>query len=126
MTDTVMKEANKPTDAGPSEPTAPAAPTSDTDILRELGYDVTGLSVEQIRNRVKMIENNVRLMQSEKQRINSEIKRTAERVKENNEKIKLNKGLPYLVANVVEVCEYPCTKKKKKKKKLFCIFKLQK
>ena len=104
MADVVMKDANKPSE--PAAPSAPTAPTSDTDVLKELGYDVTDLTTAQIKNRVQMIENNIQLMKSEKVRIMSEIARTAERVKENNEKIKLNKGLPYLVANVVEVMSH--------------------
>ena len=108
MADVTMKEKNKTTDGGPSQPVAPVQPTSDSDVLKDLGYDVTGLTLKQIDNRSKMIENNVRLMKSEHQRIQSEIKRTADRVKENKEKIKLNKSLPYLVANVVEVECYVC------------------
>ena len=83
-----------------SNSTAPGPPT---DELKQLGYDVSDLTTAQIKNRISMIKNNIVVMRSEKQRINSEIRRTNERVKENNEKIKLNKGLPYLVANVVEV-----------------------
>merc|ERR1719181_781845 len=39
--------------------------------------------------------------------IQQEAQMKKDRIKENNEKIKLNKTLPYLVANIVEVLELP-------------------
>lgn len=45
--------------------------------------------------------------QDELQRLNLELQTTKEKTKENQEKIKLNKQLPYLVANIVEVCSAP-------------------
>lgn len=38
------------------------------------------------------------------QRTNLELDSFKEKIKENQEKIKLNKQLPYLVGNIVEVC----------------------
>lgn len=43
-------------------------------------------------------------MKSEILRINNELQTQKEKIKENTEKIKVNKTLPYLVSNVVEVC----------------------
>lgn len=50
-----------------------------------------------------MLENNVRIMKSEVQRMRYERESQNEKIKENQDKIKLNKQLPYLVGNVVEV-----------------------
>ena len=41
--------------------------------------------------------------QDELQRTNLELESFKEKIKENQEKIKLNKQLPYLVGNIVEV-----------------------
>jgi 26S proteasome regulatory subunit T5 len=41
--------------------------------------------------------------QDELQRMNLELQSVKEKIKENQEKIKLNKQLPYLVGNIVEV-----------------------
>lgn len=42
-------------------------------------------------------------LQEELQRTNLELDSFREKIKENQEKIKLNKQLPYLVGNIVEV-----------------------
>jgi 26S proteasome regulatory subunit T5 len=42
-------------------------------------------------------------MKSEILRINHDLTATKEKIKENTEKIKVNKTLPYLVSNVIEV-----------------------
>ena len=44
-------------------------------------------------------------MKSDLQRINHESRGQREKIRENVEKVKLNKQLPYLVGNVVEVLE---------------------
>lgn len=43
------------------------------------------------------------IMKSEILRINHDLTATKEKIKENTEKIKVNKTLPYLVSNVIEV-----------------------
>ena len=43
-------------------------------------------------------------MKSEVMRISHELQAQKEKIKENTEKIKVNKTLPYLVSNVIEVC----------------------
>ena len=71
---------------------------------------------EEIMNRIKMLENNIKAMRNEDKIIRHEmgtnsnlsisknqIGQVQAKVKENNDKIKLNKQLPYLVSNVVEV-----------------------
>ena len=45
----------------------------------------------------------LQIMKSEIMRINHELQAQKEKIKENQEKIKVNKTLPYLVSNVIEV-----------------------
>ena len=47
-------------------------------------------------------------MRSETLRLQHEQNVMKEKIRENGEKIKQNKVLPYLVANVVEVCNVAC------------------
>lgn len=56
-------------------------------------------------------------MKSEIVRLQHEQAAMKERIKDNKEKIKMNKQLPYLVGNVVEVSFFLCTKKKEKNAK---------
>jgi hypothetical protein len=63
------------------------------------------MTVGELRQRIHLINNDVRVMKSEVQRITHESRAQRDRIRENQEKVKLNKQLPYLVANVVEVLE---------------------
>jgi len=63
------------------------------------------MSTEEIVARTKLIENENRVLQMELQKLSAEKKMTLERTKENTEKIKLNKQLPYLVGNVIEILD---------------------
>jgi len=45
-------------------------------------------------------------LKEELQRTNLELESYKDKIKENQEKIKLNKQLPYLVGNIVEVAGY--------------------
>ena len=47
------------------------------------------------------------IMKSELMRISHELQAQKEKIKENTEKIKVNKTLPYLVSNVIEVTLLP-------------------
>lgn len=44
-------------------------------------------------------------MRTDDQRIKHELQAQKEKIKENTEKIKVNKTLPYLVSNVIEVSQ---------------------
>ncbi|TYZ60631.1 hypothetical protein PybrP1_004888 [[Pythium] brassicae (nom. inval.)] len=70
-----------------------------------LDPEILLMSNEELRQRIRLLDNDIRIMRSDIQRINHESNSQRERIKENNEKIKLNKQLPYLVANVVEILE---------------------
>lgn len=63
------------------------------------------MSVGELRQRIHLINNDIRVMKSDVQRITHESRSQRDRIRENQEKVKLNKQLPYLVANVVEILE---------------------
>ena len=63
------------------------------------------MSNDDIKTRIRLLENDCRIMKSDIQRINHETLNQKEKIKENLDKIKLNKQLPYLVGNVVEVLD---------------------
>jgi len=63
------------------------------------------MSVGELRQRIHLLNNDIRIMKSDVQRITHESRGQRDRIRDNQEKVKLNKQLPYLVANVVEVLE---------------------
>jgi 26S proteasome regulatory subunit T5 len=67
--------------------------------------ELADLTPDQITQRTKMLANNMRAMRSDLASLDQRIKEKNDLIKENTEKVKLNKQLPYLVANVVEVRE---------------------
>jgi hypothetical protein len=64
---------------------------------------LAALTTAQIQARVRMLDGNIRALNTESSRLDHERKVNEARLKENVEKIKLNKQLPYLISNVVEV-----------------------
>jgi len=70
-----------------------------------LDEEVLRMSTDDLRSRTQLLDNEIRIMRSEVQRINHSIQTLKDRIKENNERIKVNKTLPYLVSNVVELLE---------------------
>lgn len=63
------------------------------------------MSNGELRQRIHLLSNDIRVMKSDVQRITHESRGQRDRIRENQEKVKLNKQLPYLVANVVEILE---------------------
>lgn len=63
------------------------------------------MTASELRQRIHLLGNDIRIMKSDVQRITHESRGQRDRIKENQEKVKVNKQLPYLVANVVEVLE---------------------
>ena len=55
--------------------------------------------------RTRLLENEIRVLRDESNRLALDLQGEKEKVKENMEKIKLNKQLPYLVGNVVEILD---------------------
>ena len=87
--------------AEPEEAAAPAA--EDEEMLED--DETRHMTVGELRQRIHLLNNDIRIMKSDVQRITHESRGQRERIRENQEKVKLNKQLPYLVANVVEVLE---------------------
>ncbi|KAL3080306.1 hypothetical protein niasHS_012411 [Heterodera schachtii] len=71
----------------------------------EIDAEILQMSTDQIRERSLLLDNEIRIMRSEIQRINHSIQTLKEKTKENNERIKINKTLPYLVSNVIELLD---------------------
>jgi 26S proteasome regulatory subunit T5 len=63
------------------------------------------MTAGELRQRIHLINNDIRIMKSDVQRITHESRGQRDRIRDNQEKVKLNKQLPYLVANVVEILE---------------------
>ena len=63
------------------------------------------MSIGELRQRIHLLNNDIRIMKSDVQRITHESRAQRDRIRDNQEKVKLNKQLPYLVANVVEVLQ---------------------
>ncbi|KAL3122092.1 hypothetical protein niasHT_009385 [Heterodera trifolii] len=71
----------------------------------EIDAEILQMSTDQIRERSLLLDNEIRIMRSEIQRINHSVQTLKEKTKENNERIKINKTLPYLVSNVIELLD---------------------
>ena len=84
--------------AAASSSEQPPQPDAEDDETRHM-------SISELRQRTHLINNDIRVMKSDVQRITHDSRGQRERIRENQEKVKLNKQLPYLVANVVEVLE---------------------
>lgn len=67
--------------------------------------DIMRSNADDVLRRARLIENEMKMLKNEAVRLTHEQNALKERIKENNDKIKLNKQLPYLVGNVVEVCD---------------------
>jgi len=70
-----------------------------------LGEEVLRMSTEEVISRTRLLDNEVKIMKSEVMRISHELQSQKEKIKENAEKIKVNKTLPYLVSNVIELLD---------------------
>lgn len=71
--------------------------------------EVSSMSADDVVSRTRLLENEIRIMRLELTRISHEIQSQRDKIRENTEKIKVNKTLPYLVSNVIEVssCHLP-------------------
>merc|ERR1712121_19469 len=67
--------------------------------------DVMKMSSDEIVARTRLLDNDIRIMKSEIVRIQHEKQAQEDKIKENTEKIKVNKTLPFLVANVIEILD---------------------
>eukprot|EP00316_Scyphosphaera_apsteinii_P011811 CAMPEP_0119309082 /NCGR_PEP_ID=MMETSP1333-20130426/14218_1 /TAXON_ID=418940 /ORGANISM="Scyphosphaera apsteinii, Strain RCC1455" /LENGTH=429 /DNA_ID=CAMNT_0007312999 /DNA_START=36 /DNA_END=1325 /DNA_ORIENTATION=+ len=71
----------------------------------DLGEEIARADADEIVQRTHMLENEVKVLWNETARLTHEHQAQKEKIKENTDKIKLNKQLPYLVANVVELLD---------------------
>ena len=85
--------------------TAEESKTADAPMDDLEDEDTRHMSISELRQRIHLINNDIRVMRSDVQRITHESRGQRDRIRENQEKVKVNKQLPYLVANVVEVLE---------------------
>merc|ERR1719317_1537836 len=67
--------------------------------------EVSKMSTDEIVARTRLLDNDIRIMKSEVVRISHEKQAQEDKIKENTEKIKVNKTLPFLVANVIEILD---------------------
>ncbi len=107
------------TDAAPAAAAAAAAaaPAADAGVGLEsddiwgddsdLGLDVESKTTAEIRQQRISIENEIRVIKSNINNLDYNNKKHQETVDDNKSKIKLNKTLPYLVSNVVEILDPP-------------------
>ncbi|KAK0602738.1 hypothetical protein LWI29_036508 [Acer saccharum] len=63
------------------------------------------MTTDDIVRASRLLDNEIPVLKEELQRTNLELDSYKEKIKENQEKIKLNKLLPYLVGNIVEILE---------------------
>ncbi|KAL6139208.1 hypothetical protein ACLB2K_064485 [Fragaria x ananassa] len=66
---------------------------------------LAAMTTDDIIRATRLLDNEIRIHKEELQRTNLELDSYKEKIKENQEKIKLNKQLPYLVGNIVEILE---------------------
>ena len=71
----------------------------------DLGDEIARADTDEIAQRTRLLENEIKVLKNEAMRLSHDQSANKERIKENNDKIKLNKQLPYLVANVVELLD---------------------
>lgn len=71
----------------------------------EFMKEVAHLTNDEIQQRIRALDNEIRIMKSDMGNIKHEAAQQTAHIKDNKEKIKLNKVLPYLVANVIEIIE---------------------
>ncbi|KAG5184434.1 26S protease regulatory subunit 6A-A [Tribonema minus] len=68
-----------------------------------IDQEILAMGNEELRQRMRLLDNEIRIMRSDMERIRHESNTQREKIKENAEKVKLNKQLPWLVGNVIEV-----------------------
>ncbi|EHH29302.1 hypothetical protein EGK_09685 [Macaca mulatta] len=70
-----------------------------------IGEEVLKMSMGEIISRTQILNSEIKIMKSEVLRVTHELQAMKDKIKENNEKIKVNKTLPYLVSNIIELLD---------------------
>jgi len=101
---TSSTSSSTPASSASSAPKTLEDPTlwEESDLIPD---EIKRASVEEIEQRTRLIENELQVINTEIRRLTHEQKREQEKIHENLEKIKLNKQLPYLVGNVIEIID---------------------
>eukprot|EP00898_Chlorokybus_atmophyticus_P000951 jgi/Chlat1/1857/Chrsp141S02186 len=89
------------------------AATSERDVFADdagesadaVGAEIAAMSADDLARRTRLLDTEIRVLKDESQRLQLDLSGTKEKIKDNQEKIKLNKQLPYLVGNVVEILD---------------------
>ena len=97
---TATKEATEPKEVNKME-VDQVEEDEDDGIMAE----VKKMSTDEITARARLLDNEIRIMRSDMMRIQHEMQGQKDKIKENTEKIKVNKTLPYLVSNVIEILD---------------------
>jgi 26S proteasome regulatory subunit T5 len=74
----------------------------ETDAFTE---EINRMSNDEIRQRIRLLDTEIRIMKSDINRTKHETAAQIAHIKDNKDKVKLNKVLPYLVANVIEIVD---------------------
>eukprot|EP00187_Rhodella_violacea_P013567 CAMPEP_0184713416 /NCGR_PEP_ID=MMETSP0314-20130426/3756_1 /TAXON_ID=38298 /ORGANISM="Rhodella maculata, Strain CCMP 736" /LENGTH=429 /DNA_ID=CAMNT_0027176055 /DNA_START=52 /DNA_END=1341 /DNA_ORIENTATION=+ len=71
----------------------------------DLPPEILAASTSELQQRVRLLETEIKVLKSESMRLSHEKDHMTERIHDNKDKIRMNKQLPYLVGNVVEVLD---------------------
>ncbi|KAI9505916.1 26S proteasome regulatory subunit 6A [Coemansia spiralis] len=82
-----------------------AAAAAAADDFNDLDAEIKRLGNEEINSRSRLIENETRVLKSDYHRLSHEQNMMMAKIKDNTDKININKQLPYLVSNVVEILD---------------------
>jgi ATP-dependent 26S proteasome regulatory subunit len=82
-----------------------ATPMSEEDSIFEGEDELSSMTTEELIRGARLLETEIRILKDEVHRTTLDLDGTKDKIKENQEKIKLNKQLPYLVGNIVEILE---------------------
>ncbi|KAM0904353.1 hypothetical protein ACQ4PT_018065 [Festuca glaucescens] len=91
--------------SSPTPAPAPAAGAAAMAVDDAEDDQLASMATDDIVRASRLLDNEVRVHKDELQRNNLELENFKDKIKENQEKIKLNKQLPYLVGNIVEILE---------------------
>merc|ERR1711970_732824 len=101
------KQDTKPAEKA-AENTSSSKEANVTDMMDDediVDKEIFTMNTDDIVQRTRALENEVRILRSESLRINHEVQSMKDKIKENTEKVKINKVLPYLVSNIVEILD---------------------
>jgi 26S proteasome regulatory subunit T5 len=72
-----------------------------------LGAEVLAMTDGELKSKLRDIQNETFQLTQEAKKVQSDINKKKKEIEDNARKIEMNKQLPYLVGNIVEVIETP-------------------